>query len=101
MLKRKLATVVITGLFLGAGASQASVFPSAAQEFSASLYADGSRPAMHSANAGATGSVFPTAAKEHGPVREYVDVRPAGITPSIARGSSVFPSSVNETGSVL
>ena len=100
MSKRKLATVVITGLFLGTGAAQAFAFPSAAQEFSASLYVQGSRGATHSASAGATRPVFPTAAKEHGPALEYVEVRATQIRPSLAGGASVFPLSVNETGSV-
>ena len=100
MLKRN-ATVVITGLFLSAGAAQASVFPSAAQEFSASLYADGSRPTHFRPMPARRGRCSRRQPKSTARVREYVDVRPAGITPSIARGSSVFPSSVNETGSVL
>ena len=99
MLKITLASVVITGLCLSAGAVQAaSVFPSSTNEVSPTGYAVGIEGATE-ARTGAMHPIFPSAAIEHGALREsYADVRRVRPSPSIAGASSIFPTSVSETG---
>ncbi|MDB5925256.1 MAG: hypothetical protein JWN13_4192 [Betaproteobacteria bacterium] len=99
MLKIKLASVVITGLCLSAGAVQAaSVFPSSTNEVSPSGYAM-SIEGPTEARMGAMQPIFPSAAIEHGMLREsYADARRVRPSPSIAGARSIFPISVSETG---
>jgi hypothetical protein len=99
MLKVELASVVITGLCLTAGAVQAaSVFPSSANEVSPTGYVVSiERPAQE--RMGAMQPIFPSAAIEHAAVGDsYVDARRLRTSRSIAGARSIFPTSINETG---
>ena len=94
MLKHKFAALIITGLFLGTGAAQASsVFPSAAEE--------GSGYSVNAPLPEPTNAVnpigFPTAALEGGEFNEQVN-RAAATSQSgnYARANSVFPSTAIE-----
>jgi hypothetical protein len=102
MLKRKLATMIATGVLFTAGAVHASVFPSSANEIPASLYADSIQRVTIQAKTGAMQPVFPSGALEHGGARDArADVQSTRTIPSLAGSTSkAYPSSVNETGAV-
>ena len=98
MLKGNLATAVISGLFLTAGAGHAaSVFPSSTNEVSPTGYVIATEDATD-VRTGAMQPIFPSAAIEHGSVREPYMSAPVRLSRSFAGTASAVPSSSNETG---
>ena len=95
-MKRTFAGLIISGVMLSAGAAYAEsvAVPSAANEFSVSVYR---RTDDMQARTGAAQPVYPSTAMEHGSAGENrVEPRGIGQSPSIGSTRSAFPTSANE-----